>query len=71
MGTSTHLLERNNMEKPTCPYKVSGICYRDGCIYLPSMDCIKKSELNRRLKYAKKKVVKKNENQRINHPKHN
>lgn len=47
------------MEKPTCPYMVSGICYRKGCIYIPNMECMKKDELNRRMKFVKhKKVVK-------------
>lgn len=48
------------MEKPTCPYAVSGVCYRKGCIYLPSMDCLTVDEYKQRLKYAKKhkKVVK-------------
>lgn len=48
------------MEKITCPYAVSGVCYRKGCIYLPSMDCLTVDEYKQRLKYAKKhkKVVK-------------
>ena len=44
------------MEKPTCPYSASGICYRDGCIYLPSLDCMKHAEFQRRLKIIKKRL---------------
>ena len=43
------------MEKPTCPYMNSGLCYRNGCIYLPSMDCMAVNEFRNRLKYVKKK----------------
>ena len=45
------------MNKPTCPYMVSGVCYRNGCIYLPSMECMKINEFRERMKFAKKKKV--------------
>lgn len=25
-----------------CPYAVSGRCYRNGCIFKPEMDCLKR-----------------------------
>lgn len=29
------------MNKLTCPYMVSGVCHRKGCIYLPEQQCMK------------------------------
>ena len=42
------------MNKPTCPYMVSGVCHRNGCIYLPNFDCLKEDEFRHRMKIAKK-----------------
>lgn len=42
------------MNKPTCPYMVSDICYRTGCIYKPHMNCMSIHEFRNRLKYVKK-----------------
>jgi len=47
------------MNKPTCPYMVSGICHRRGCIYLPPMDCLKEDEYRHRINIAKKMNKKK------------
>lgn len=44
-----------NMEKPTCPYMVSGICYRKGCIYIPHQQCMTIREYKNRLQFVKKK----------------
>lgn len=33
-----------NMNDIACPYKLSGLCYRKGCIHLPELDCTKKWE---------------------------
>lgn len=43
-----------NDNKPTCPYRVSGICYHKTCIYIPHLDCMKINEYRNRLKYVKK-----------------
>lgn len=43
------------MEKPTCPYMVSGLCYRRGCIYKPHQMCMTFREYKNRLSYVKKK----------------
>lgn len=37
-----------------CPYNVSGICYRKGCIYRPHLKCMTKREYDRRLTIARK-----------------
>ena len=42
------------MEKPKCPYMESGICYRHGCIYRPSQNCMTENELRGRMKYVKR-----------------
>lgn len=39
----------------TCPYAVSGICYRRGCIFIPHQQCLSKSEFDKRLKIAMNK----------------
>ena len=58
MGASAHFIRKEErMEKPKCPYSVSGMCTRHGCIYLPDLNCRKG-----RKNYASK---------RIKHPRHN
>lgn len=48
-------LRKSQRSEPViCPYAVSGICHRDGCIYLPPMSCMTEREYRNRLKYAKK-----------------
>lgn len=42
------------MNKPSCPYMDSGICYRKGCIYMPDLQCMKSEEFKQRLSIAKK-----------------
>ena len=38
-----------------CPYAVSGVCYRRGCIFIPHQRCLSKSEFDKRLKIAMNK----------------
>ena len=47
------------MEKPKCPYMVSGLCSIRRCIYLPDQQCMKESEFKRRLQFAKEYSKKK------------
>ena len=42
-----------------CPYSVSDVCYRNGCIYLPKMDCIKEWEQRDKIRNARNKKFKK------------
>ena len=39
----------------TCPYAISGVCYRRGCIFIPHQHCLSKSEFDKRLKIAMNK----------------
>lgn len=48
------LRKSSKYETIVCPYAVSGICYRTGCIFKPQMDCMKINEFKTRLNYAKK-----------------
>lgn len=49
-------------EDITCPYKLSGLCYRDGCIHLPELKCMKKYEFNHIMKSFKKFIKRKKGN---------
>ena len=48
------LRRTRKFESVVCPYSVSGICHRNGCIFKPEMDCMKEHEFKMRLAYAKK-----------------
>ena len=37
----------------TCPYAVSGICHRSGCIFIPHQQCMTKREYDKRIAIAK------------------
>lgn len=53
-----HKIKLRNDEsyKPVvCPYSVSGICYRRGCIFIPHQQCLSKREYDKRLKVAMNK----------------
>lgn len=43
----------------TCPYAVSGICYRRGCIFIPHQHCLNKREFDKRMAKAKNMSSKK------------
>lgn len=43
----------------TCPYAVSGICHRRGCIFIPHQRCLNKREYDRRIAIAKNMSSKK------------
>lgn len=42
-----------------CPHKQSGLCYRNGCIFIPQQKCMKKHEFDSIMKSAKKYLKKK------------
>ena len=42
------------MIENVCPYKVSGICYRRGCIFHPQQPCMKDDEFRQIMGYLKK-----------------
>lgn len=47
------------MNDIACPYKLSGLCYRKGCIHIPELDCMKKAEYDSIMKSARKYLKKK------------
>lgn len=54
-------------EDISCPYKLSGLCYRKGCIHIPHLSCMKKREYDdiiKSYKFKKKKGHKHYEYQR-------
>lgn len=51
-------------EDITCPYKLSGLCCRDGCIHLPALKCMKKYEYDNIMKSAKKFIKRKKGNRK-------
>lgn len=42
-----------------CAYKQSGLCYRNGCIFIPQQKCMKKHEFDSIMKSAKRYLKKK------------
>lgn len=59
MNHKIKLRKATKNESVTCPYNVSGLCHRNGCIYLPHMECMKIGEYRHRMEIAKKIIMKK------------
>ena len=53
------LRKQSKHETIICPYNESGICCRNGCIYLPHMNCMKKGEYTRIIKSYRKYIQEK------------